>query len=201
MLFTAAPSDPAFNPVLVHEPVLLRAAAVADYDAWAALREESRAHLTAWEEAWTPEQASLAAFKRRLRIYGRQRRKGGGLFLLSFRMSDNALLGGVTLSNIRYGASRSALLGYWVGARFTRQGYGMASVRAMMAHAFETIELNRVVAACQPGNIASQKLLERCGFKREGRARDYLMINGAWRDHFIYALTASDYCNISDAEH
>ena len=196
MLFTTAPSNPAFNPVLVHEPVVLRAATPADYPAWSALREESRAHLTEWEEAWTPEQADAAAFKRRLRIYDRDRRRGGGLFLLAFRLHDNALVGGVTLSNIRYGASRSGLVGYWVGAAYARQGYGTAAVSALAAHAFEAIELNRLVAACQPGNIASQKLLDRCGFRREGLARDYLMINGQWRDHYIYALTAADYRRI-----
>lgn len=193
MLFTTAPSNPAFNPVLVHEPVLLRAAAPSDYAAWASLREASRTHLTDWEEDWTPEQAGPAAFRRRLKLHERDRRRGGGLFLLVFRISDNALVGGVTLSNIRYGASRSAQLGYWVGAPYVRRGYAKAAVQALAAHAFETIELNRLAAACQPENIASQKLLERCGFVREGLARDYLLINGEWRDHYIYALTARDY--------
>ncbi|PQA87537.1 GNAT family N-acetyltransferase [Hyphococcus luteus] len=200
MLFANAPSNPAFNPVLVQEPVMLRAAVLTDYPAWAALRDESRAHLTEWEEAWTPEQASLSAFKRRLRLYDRDRRRGGGLYLLAFRIGDHALIGGATLSNIRYGASRSALLGYWVGAPYAQRGYGTAAVKAIAAHAFDAIELNRLTAACQPGNIASQKLLERCGFLREGLARDYLMINGAWRDHVIYALTAADCRKNKDAE-
>ena len=169
MLFAPAPSNPAFQPLLVQDPVLLRAGAVSDYPAWLSLRERSRAHLTEWEESWTPEQATLSAFKRRLRNYDREARRGGGLSLLVFRLSDNVLVGGATLTNIRYGASRSGVLGYWVGAPFT------------------------IVAACQPGNIASQKLLERSGFVREGRARDYLKINGAWRDHDIYAITAADH--------
>ena len=193
MLFTTAPSNPAFNPMLLHEPVVLRAAAPSDHAAWAALREQSRTHLTEWEEDWTAEQAGPAAFRRRLRLYERDRRRGGGLFLLVFRMSDNALVGGVTLSNIRYGASRSAQLGYWVGAPYVRRGYATAAVNALAAHAFETIDLNRLVAACQPENIASQKLLERCGFNREGLARDYLRINGEWRDHLIYAAIAAEH--------
>ena len=192
MLFAPAPSNPAFQPLLVQDPVLLRAGAVSDYPAWLSLRERSRAHLTEWEESWTPEQATLSAFKRRLRNYDREARRGGGLSLLVFRLSDNVLVGGATLTNIRYGASRSGVLGYWVGAPFTRRGYGAAAVAALKSHAFERLGLNRIVAACQPGNIASQKLLERSGFVREGRARDYLKINGAWRDHDIYAITAAD---------
>ena len=193
MLFASAPPNPAFDPVLVHEPVMLRRGNVADYPGWLSLREESRAHLTAWEESWTAEQATLSAFKRRLRSYERDARRGGGLSLLAFRLSDNALMGGATLTNIRYGASRSGILGYWIGAPYTRQGYGGAAVAAMKTHAFERLGLNRLVAACQPENIASQKLLERSGFVREGLARDYLKINGGWRDHYIYALTAADY--------
>jgi [ribosomal protein S5]-alanine N-acetyltransferase len=199
MLFTSAPANPAFDPVLVNDPVLLRSATPADFAAWARLRQDSKAHLTEWEESWTDDQIGPAAFRRRLRAYDRERRRGGGLFLLSFRISDNALVGGVTLSNIRYGASRSALIGYWVGAAHVRRGYGRASVEALCAHAFDTIDLNRLVAACQPENVASQKLLERCGFIREGLARDYLQINGEWRDHLIYAQTAADFRKIKGA--
>ncbi len=193
MFFSAAPPNPAFNPVLVHEPVMLRAGAIADYPQWLALREASRDHLTHWEENWTPAQATLSAFKRRLKAYAREAQRGGGLSLLSFRQRDGALVGGATLTNIRYGAARSALLGYWIGAPHVRQGYGFAGLSALKAHAFERIGLNRIVAACQPENIASQNLLERCGFVKEGRSRDYLRINGDWRDHDIFAATAADY--------
>ena len=193
MLFATEPSNPAFNPVLVHEPVMLRAGTVTDYSAWFALREKSRVHLTQWEENWTADQATLSAFKRRLKSYERDRRRGSGLSLFVFRLQDNAIAGGVTLTNIRYGASRSGILGYWVGAPYARQGFGAAAVSAVKAHAFERLGLNRIVAACQPGNVASQKLLERSGFVQEGLARDYLRINGVWRDHHIFAITAADY--------
>jgi len=193
MFLTSSPTNPAFNPVLVHEPVMLRAATPADFAEWAALRETSREHLTRWEEAWSPDQATAASFRRRLRTYDADRRRGGGLFLLAFRREDRRMVGGVTLSNIRYGVSRSGILGYWIGAPYVRRGYGSAAVQALVAHAMEAIALNRLVAGCQPENIASQKLLESCGFSEEGLARDYLRINGEWRDHKIFALTAADY--------
>ena len=170
MFFSAAPANPIFKPVLVYEPVMLRPGVAADF----AARLCSRTF------------ASLAA-------YQHEARRGGGLSLLSFRQADGALVGGATLTNIRYGASRSAILGYWVGAPFVRKGYGAAGLKALAAHAFDRIGLNRLVAACQPENIASQKLLERCGFNREGLARDYLRINGEWRDHLIYAAIAAEH--------
>lgn len=197
MLFSAAPANPVFKPILVHEPVVLRPGAPGDYVQWSALREASRDHLIRWEEDWTPAQATLSAFKRRLKAYQNEARRGGGLSLLSFRHGDGVLVGGATLTNVRYGASRSAILGYWIGAPHVRHGYGRAGLTALKAHAFERIGLNRIVAACQPENVASQKLLLACGFTREGCSRDYLRINGEWRDHDIYAVTAADHLKIS----
>ena len=193
MFLTRSPAQPAFDPVLVRDPIMLRAARLGDHQAWAALREQSRKHLIAWEEDWSPDDVSLSAYRRRLRFYERDMRRGGALPLLIFRRDDQALLGGVNLTNIRYGASRSAHLGYWIGAPHVRSGYGLAAVRAMLCHAFEAIDLNRIEAACQPDNVASQHLLLRSGFAKEGLARGYLKINGAWRDHVIFAITAADY--------
>jgi len=192
MFLTKSPSLPAFDPVLVHDPIMLRSATLDDFEAWRNLREDSREHLTRWEENWVPHQISQASFKRRLKNYDRDRRRGGGLFLLAFRRSDKTLVGGVTLTNIRYGASRSGLLGYWIGAEFTGCGYATAAVTAMLDHAFDNIDLNRIVAACQPENVASQKLLNKCGFSHEGIARSYLKINGLWRDHYMFSKLSSD---------
>ena len=184
---------PPLSPVLDGGEVRLRAPSFDDYSAWAALREESRRHLTAWEPDWSDEDVTAKAFRMRVKAYRREMRRGNALPLFIVRHSDNALIGGVTLTNIRLGASRSASIGYWVGAAFVRQGYARAAIAAMLRHAFGTMELNRIEAACQPENIASRTLLERLGFQNEGVARDYLFINGAWRDHLLYALTAADF--------
>lgn len=191
MFFSAAPANPVFTPTLVHDPVYLRPAVAADYGAWRALREESRAHLTRWEDDWREEQVSRPAFQRRIRANARETRRGSGLSLLIFRDRDGEMLGGASLSNIRFGASRSALVGYWIGVQHAGRGYGRAALAALVAHGFGPLDLHRLVAACQPGNVASQRLLESAGFEREGLAREYLRINGAWRDHEIYALTAT----------
>jgi ribosomal-protein-alanine N-acetyltransferase len=192
MFLTKSPSHPAFDPVLVRDPIFLRTGKLTDHAQWSKLREESREHLIAWEEDWAPQHLSISAFKRRLSSAAQDARRGGGLSLLIFRRDDRVMVGGVTLTNIRYGASRSGILGYWIGAPFARQGYGSAAVKAVIDHAFDTINLHRIVAACQPENAASQNLLERCGFRKEGVARDYLKINGAWRDHLIYSRIAQD---------
>lgn len=193
MFLIKSPPRSAFDPVLVRDPVLLRAGKLSDYPQWATLREESRSHLVLWEEDWAPHELAPAHFKRRLKLSDREMRRGASLPLFIFRTGDEAMVGGASLSNIRYGASRSAHLGYWIGAPYTRRGYGAAAVRALLDHAFETIELNRVEAACQPENAASMRLLHALGFRQEGLARSYLKINGGWRDHLIFSFTAEDF--------
>ncbi len=182
----------AFDPVLVREPILLRPPQLSDFEDWAALRTGSRPHLTKWEDDWTAKDITSSAYRRRLRLWERQRRTAASLSLFAFQLDADALIGGVTVSNIRFGASRSGVIGYWVGEGFLRRGYGRIIVDETVRHAFDVIGLNRVEAACQPENQASARLLASLGFEREGRARGYLRINGVWRDHDIYAVTAAD---------
>ena len=85
------------------------------------------------------------------------------------------------------------MIGYWIGAPFARQGYGRAAIASVVEYAFQEMKLNRLEAACQPDNAASVRLLENSGFRYEGLARDYLRINGDWRDHLIYAAIARDF--------
>ena len=57
---------------------------------------------------------------------------------------------------------------------------------------FDDLGLHRLEAACLPENEPSRTLLAQCGFTEEGYARQYLRINGAWRDHVLFALLQSD---------
>lgn len=181
------------SPILVSGPVRLRAPEVEDFPDWTALREASRRHLTAWEPDWRVDDMTAKAFRTRIRVWRREMRQGSALPLLIVRRSDDALIGGVTLANIRLGASRSASIGYWIGKPFVRNGYARAAISAVLEHAFTTLGLNRLEAACQPENIASRTLLETVGFINEGIARDYLFINGDWRDHLLFAITAAEF--------
>ena len=67
-----------------------------------------------------------------------------------------------------------------------------AAVNALLPHAFHGLKLHRIEAASQPDNAHSVRVLERCGFKLEGRARRYLKINGDWQDHLLFAVMADD---------
>jgi [ribosomal protein S5]-alanine N-acetyltransferase len=173
-------------PSIAGDGVMLRMPQNTDYNDWAALREESRDFLTPWEPTWPADDLSRSAFRRRIRRYAEDLRTDQGYAFLIFRTTDNAMVGGLTLANIRRGVAQAASLGYWMGRPFARQGYMTAAVRAVIPFAFATLRLHRLEAACIPTNAGSVRLLEKTGFVREGYARDYLCINGVWQDHLLF---------------
>ncbi len=173
-------------PSIVGEGVMLRTPQATDHGDWAALREASRDFLTPWEPTWPVDDLSRSAFRRRIRRYAEDLRTDQGYAFLIIRGSDNALVGGLTLANVRRGVAQAGSLGYWMGQPFVRRGYMTAAVRAVIPFAFGTLRLHRVEAACIPTNTASIRLLENTGFVREGYARNYLCINGIWQDHLLY---------------
>lgn len=170
----------------------LRPAEMRDYQQWADLRERSRAFLTPWEPVWPVDDLTRAAFRRRLRRITEEIERDEAYPFFLFRESDHALLGGLTLGQIRRGVAQAATLGYWMGEDHAGQGHMSQAVRAALVHAFGPMRLHRVEAACIPTNTSSAKLLERCGFVREGYARAYLRINGAWQDHILFAILSTD---------
>lgn len=170
------------------EGVYLRAPELRDYQEWADLRDASRAFLTPWEPTWAQDETSRGSYRYKLRRYAEDARDDKAHALFVFREEDDALVGGVTVSNIRRGVAQMASIGYWAGQQFTGQGYITAAVRAVVRFAFEDLDLHRVEAACQPDNMASRRVLEKAGFSHEGAARGYLKINGQWRDHLLFGI-------------
>ncbi len=175
------------SPSVEGDTVMLRVPHMGDYEEWAAVREASRDFLTPWEPTWPPDDLTRSAFRRRLKRYAEDVRSDQSYAFFIFRREDSALVGGLTLANVRRGVAQAGSIGYWMGQPFIRRGYMTAAVRAVLPFAFATLRLHRVEAACIPTNEASIRLLENCGFEREGYAREYLCINGIWQDHLLFA--------------
>ena len=179
-------------PAIAGAGVALRVPQSGDFAEWAALREISRDFLVPWEPTWPDDDLTRGAFRRRLKRYADDQRGDLAYAFLIFRSDDNALVGGLTLANIRRGVAQAGSIGYWIGAPFARRGYMTAAVRALVPFCFRTLRLHRLEAACIPANTASVALLEKTGFTREGYARNYLCINGTWQDHLLYARLVDD---------
>lgn len=179
-------------PAITGAGVMLRTPVASDYAEWAAVRETSRNFLVPWEPIWPADDLTRGAFRRRLRRYAEDQRSDLAYAFLIFRSDDGALVGGLTLANIRRGVAQAGSIGYWIGQPFARKGYMTAAVKALIPFCFGTLRLHRLEAACIPTNAASIGLLEKTGFQREGYARSYLCINGQWQDHLLYARLKDD---------
>ncbi|QQA44138.1 GNAT family N-acetyltransferase [Pelagovum pacificum] len=174
------------------ERLTLRPPQHADFTPWSTLRRVSADFLKPWEPTWADDHLTRKSFTNR--VYWAQRAIAGGteipLFLI--RRSDQALLGAITLSNIRRGPAQAGTTGYWIGQPHARQGYMQEAIEAVVHHAFHVLDLSRIEAGCLPENTPSRQLLEKCGYKYEGVAQSYLQINGRWRNHVLYANLRSD---------
>ena len=173
--------------------LLLRAPQSGDFVPWAQLRERSRAYLTPWEPIWPSDDLTRAGFRRRLRRYTEDALADRAYPFLIFREHDGALVGGITLANVRRGIVQAGTVGYWTGEPYAGRGYMTTALRLLLPTLFGELNLHRVEAACIPSNAASVRVLEKCGFVREGLARRYLCINGVWQDHLLFGMLHEDF--------
>jgi len=181
------------------ERMILRPPVHGDYRAWAALREAGREFLVPWEPTWASDHLTRKSFTNRVYWAQRSIANGTAVPLFLIRRADEALMGAITLDNIRRGPAQAGTTGYWIGEAYARQGYMREAVLAMVHHAFTQLDLSRIEAGCLPENTPSRRLLESCGYKYEGVAQSYLQINGRWRNHVLYANLRHDRRGRSDA--
>ena len=138
---------------------------------------------------WTDPPSTPEAFQRFLA----QNRLDDSKALLVRTLDGDQLVGVFNLSQIFRRGFQNAYLGYWVSARFVRQGYMTEGLELVLDFAFKTQKLHRLEANIQPGNLASKALVRRCGFHQEGFSPRYLKILGRWRDHERWALCREDW--------
>ncbi len=170
-----------------------------DFNAWTELRDDSAEFLVPWEPSRAADHLSRRAFTNRVYWAARANSQGTAVPLILFRRTDNALLGAITLDNIRRGPVQAGTLGYWIGQPYARQGYMREAILGVVHYAFAELDLSRIEAACLPENAASRGVLEKTGFKYEGVAQSYLQINGRWRNHVLYANLRGDRRGKTDA--
>ncbi|OIQ69483.1 putative ribosomal N-acetyltransferase YdaF [mine drainage metagenome] len=174
------------------ERMTLRLPLHSDFGPWTDLRRSSKAFLQPWEPSWSDDHLSRRAFTNRVYWATRAEANGTALPVFLTRRTDGALLGAITLDNIRRGPAQAGTLGYWVGQHHARHGYMREAIQAIVHHAFNVMDLSRIEAACLPENAASRGVLEKSGFKYEGVAQSYLQITGRWRNHVLYANLRND---------
>ncbi|WNO69016.1 GNAT family protein [Streptomyces sp. AM2-3-1] len=163
--------------------VVIRHVRRQNYDELTALAQESAEMLRRWLGA---RENTVEAFESYLERFGRPTHEG----LVICLRGSGAIVGGVNINNIARGTLQSGTLGYTSYASTTGRGYMTEGLRLVLQFAFGPLELHRLEANIQPDNTSSLNLVKRLGFRREGYSTAFQYINGEWRDHERWAISA-----------
>lgn len=169
--------------------LVLRGLRRRDREEWEALRARNREWLTPWE-ATTPNPLGRTRFPQLVRYYDREAQQGR---VQPFVIEHGGrLVGQMHLFGISWGSFRSGAAGYWVAGDMAGRGIAPLALAGLVDHALYGLGLHRVEVNIRPENVRSLRVVEKLGFRDEGLRRAYLHIDGAWRDHRTFALTAED---------
>jgi len=176
---------------LVDGELTLRPLSSSDHDAWRRARQRNAAWLVPWDATVPPgAEARPTSFKQLVRRLSKQAREG---ITYPFAIEvEGRFAGQVTVNNIVRGSAQFASVGYWLDKEFAGRGLMPRAVAMVIDHCFFTTGLHRIEIAIRPENSNSLRVVEKLEIREIGYAPKYLHIDGAWRDHRLYAITKEE---------
>jgi [ribosomal protein S5]-alanine N-acetyltransferase len=195
---------PGWPATLVDGAVVVRPPKLRDALTWVDLRVRNEAWLAPWEATpptveplgpWA-ERQTVTIYSQMVRRLRRQARQGGALpFLVARRDEErqsDQVVGQITVSTIVRGAANTGQVGYWIDEAVAGRGIMPTALALVVGHCLGPVGLHRIEANVRPENVASRRVVEKLGFREEGLHLRYLAIDGAYRDHIVYAITTED---------
>ena len=149
-------------------------------------------HLAPWEPRRRADRLDRDVRRERLLRARAEADADTGYHFVALAHGDRRVVASISLNHVLRFALQACQLGYSVDREHEGVGIAFEAVSAVVGFAFGTLRLHRVMASYQPANERSGRLLRRLGFVPEGYARDYLFIDGAWRDHIMTARINPD---------
>ncbi|HEX5684112.1 MAG TPA: GNAT family N-acetyltransferase [Ideonella sp.] len=176
---------------IVTERLLLQAGDASLADSLADFYRRNRRHFAPWDPPTAESFYTAPAQAERVRLGLKAFAEGTGFrYWLSPADDPQRVIGSVHFSQVSRGAFHSCVLGYALDERCQGRGLMHEALSAAIEEMFSPlVNLHRIQAAYRPENKRSGAVLSRLGFRIEGLAKDYLFIDGAWRDHQLTALT------------
>jgi ribosomal-protein-alanine N-acetyltransferase len=168
----------------------LRPIRLRDRSDWRSVRARNQQWLRPWDATSPAGSAELPpTFGHMVRVLTAEARAGHLMpFIVTYQQR---LVGQLTVGGITWGSLRSAHIGYWVDRDVAGRGIIPTAVAMSTDHLF-AIGLHRVEINIRPENAASLRVVEKLGFRPEGMRPRFLHIDGGWRDHLSFALTAEE---------
>jgi ribosomal-protein-alanine N-acetyltransferase len=188
---SAVITSPGWPVTLGSGAVTCRPLRAGDAKAWEAARNVSAEWLAPWEATVPPGGGGRPANFRALVRHLRRAAREGTCLPFAIEV-DGRFAGQVTVSNIVRGSAQFASIGYWVSIEEAGRGVVPTAVALVIDHCFSSVGLHRVEICIRPENSNSLRVVEKLGLVEVGYAPRFLHIDGAWRDHRIYAVTVEE---------
>ena len=174
---------------LSHQDVSIRIVRVRDAKKLQALVLGNRQWLKPWE-ATNPYGPNSFNLRSQIKALRQQLVEGQGLpFVIEY---SGKIVGQLNVSNILFGSVGSAILGYWIIPEVAGKSITPKAVALVTDYLINVLGLHRVEIDIRPENKSSLRVVEKLGFRYEGIKQRFIHINGDWRDHFVFALTAEE---------
>ena len=175
--------------VLTHGEISLRIIKARDAKTLERLVISNRPWLKPWE-ATNPNGPTSFDFKAQVRGLLRQLENDEGLpFLILYK---GEVVGQLNVANILHGSVSSCVIGYWIIPEVAGNSITPTAVALAMDYVYKVVGLHRVEIDIRPENGASIRVVQKLGLRYEGLKKNYIHINNAWRDHYVFALTAEE---------
>lgn len=174
---------------LTHGDISLRKLSRLDYPVLNRLLHEDREWLEPWE-ATTPGIRRALDVKWLVRSLINQSKEGFGIaFVVEYQ---GQVVGQLNVANILHGSVSSGTIGYWIAKEFAGRSITPTAVALAIDHLFSEVGLHRVEIDIRPENTASLRVVQKLGLRHEGTKLRYIHIDGAWRDHHVFAITQEE---------
>ncbi|NLU75735.1 GNAT family N-acetyltransferase [Streptomyces sp. HNM0575] len=181
--------------VLTDGATTLRPIKLRDQRAWREVNQRNREWLRPWEATIPPAPPGLTppsrpSYRQMVRHLRAEAQAGR---MLPFVVEHQArLVGQLTVAGITWGSMCSGHIGYWIDREVAGRGVMPTAVALATDHCFRSVGLHRIEICIRPENAPSRRVVEKLGFREEGLRPRYLHIDGAWRDHLVFALTSEE---------
>ncbi|WEG14932.1 GNAT family protein [Pullulanibacillus sp. KACC 23026] len=154
-------------------------------DDWVAVHQYASQDIVCRYQTWGPNrEEDSKAFVNQVMSAAIQEPRTRFAFAIIY---DSSMIGAGELT-IRDSINKAGEMGYIVNPNYWGKGIATEAAKLLIHYGFETLQLHRIYATCDPRNIGSAKVLKKVGMTQEGRMRDHLLIKDGWRDSLLHSI-------------
>lgn len=193
-------ASPPLLPRIESERLIIETPTIADAERVRSFYERNRDYFRNWEPDHGEQIYTAAFWQKVLPSYVDEFQRGQAVRVILRRKEnlDGGIIGFIHYTQMAGGALMSCWFGCNLDHEYEGKGYMTEGARAAMGYLFRQFNVHRINASFMPANVRSMLLMRRLGFQVEGFAKDYLFVNGRWRDHTIACAINPAHITLSD---